>query len=343
MILFSISAISITMTEKSIDIVGLGNPLVDVIVEVDEALFTSLKLEKGSERLVSDDELHGLLQKVAGKSPRLVSGGSVANSIVVAAQLGSKAGFIGSLGNDEFGQFFNDECLALSIVPPALVEDLATGTCIALITPDAERTMRVALAAASKLNEKQIDAPLIERSRWLFIEGYPIANPEAKGQAAIRKALSIAKKAKTKVALTLSDAFIPEVFGKVVDEFLPSVDLLFCNEKEVFSLTNKKNRTDAVEVLKTKVPQFVVTIGEEGAMVWDGKLFTIVPGARANPIDLLGAGDMFAGTFLHCITHGYDYESAAQTACYMAARVIEVLGARLPGGANQVFKSYTEQ
>src|SRR5437762_6246968 len=218
-------------------ICGLGNAIVDIFLELSDAEFAALGFERGTMRLVELGEQRDLLQCFKDREPRLVSGGSVANSVIAFSQLGGDAAFIGCVGDDRYGLFYTSEFeeLGIDIGNPIIVNE-ATGTCVCIITPDAERTMRTCLAVSSNLAARHVDEERIKKSEWLFIEGYVFANP-ATGQTAIREAIRIAKNAGVKVAITCSEAFIPQVFGDPLREALAQTDLLFANESEACSLT----------------------------------------------------------------------------------------------------------
>src|SRR6266850_2787517 len=198
---------------KEFQLCGLGNALVDIFLEISEAEFASLGFERGTMRLVDLAEQKTLLDRFQKHEPKLVSGGSVANSIIAFSQLGGRAAFIGCVGDDRYGLFYQGEFeeLGVDIGNPVIV-GATTGTCVALITPDAERTMRTCLAVSSHLAARHVDAGRIKNAEWLFIEGYVFANP-ATGQTAIKQAIDVAKKHGTKVAVTCSDAFVINVFG----------------------------------------------------------------------------------------------------------------------------------
>src|SRR5438270_722252 len=178
---------------KQFKLCGLGNPLVDIFLELSDSEFASLGFERGTMRLVEIEEQKTLLQRFHKHEPKLVSGGSVANSIIAFSQLGGQAAFIGCVGDDRYGLFYTNEFeeLGIDIGNPIIVDE-ATGTCISIVTPDAERTMRTCLAVASHLSAPHVDEERIKHSEWLFIEGYVFANP-ATGQTAIREAIRIAK------------------------------------------------------------------------------------------------------------------------------------------------------
>src|SRR6516162_8461191 len=221
---------------KEFQLCGLGNAIVDIFLEVSEAEFATLNFERGGMRLVEVAEQKALLDRYQKHEPKLVSGGSVANSVIAFSQLGGQAAFIGCVGDDRYGLFYSSEFeeLGIDIGNPIIVNE-ATGTCVCVITPDAERTMRTCLAVASHLAARHVDAERIANSDWLFIEGYVFANP-ATGQTAIRAAIDIAKKHGTKIALTCSDAFVVDVFGDAFRDALRQSDLLFCNAAEACAL-----------------------------------------------------------------------------------------------------------
>lgn len=314
---------------RSFQVCGLGNAIVDLIVEVNDAEFTKLGFERGTMRLVEHDEQVQLLNKYHDRDARLASGGSVANSVIGFTQLGGKAAFIGCVGDDKYGLFYHQEFdeLGISVQAPIIVGE-TTGTCVAVITPDAERTMRTCLAVSSHLSEKYVEESAITASDWLFIEGYVLANP-ATGQGAVRKAVELAKKNGTRIAMTTSDAFIVHVFGDAFFETLKHTDLLFCNSSEACAIAKCEDAKEAFAKLKAMVPNVVVTDGPHGAYFqFDGKQGH-VPAQPCTPKDLTGAGDMFAGAFLYGVTHGHSPEESTRGANFLAMKVITQVGARL--------------
>src|SRR5882762_4582305 len=184
---------------KEFQLCGLGNALVDIFLEISEAEFASLGFERGTMRLVDLAEQKTLLDRFQKHEPKLVSGGSVANSIIGFSQLGGQAAFIGCVGDDRYGLFYASEFeeLGIDIGNPVIVGE-STGTCVAIITPDAERTMRTCLAVASHLAARHVNEARIANSEWLFVEGYVFANPDT-GQGAIRNAIALAKAHGTKI------------------------------------------------------------------------------------------------------------------------------------------------
>lgn len=318
---------------KEFDLIGLGNSLVDILLELSEGEFGPLAFEKGTMRLTEREEQQSLLAAFHSREPRLVSGGSVANSLIACSQLGGRGAFIGCVGDDRYGLHYKEEFAELDIdfTNPPLVGE-ATGTCVSIITPDAERTMRTCLAVSSHLADRHVPADKIAASEWLFVEGYIFANP-ATGQGAIREALKAAKASGTKVALTCSDAFIPQVFGDAFHEALKQSDLLFCNATEAIAIAGTETAEAAFAKLKGLVPNVVVTDGPNGAFVRYHGAEHHVPAFACKPVDVTGAGDMFAGAFLYGITHGVPADRAARAANFLAMKVITQIGARLHHGA----------
>jgi sugar/nucleoside kinase (ribokinase family) len=323
---------------KQIQLCGLGNAIVDIFLELSDKEFASLGFERGTMRLVELAEQQALLERFRDRDARLVSGGSVANSTIAFSQLGGVAAFIGCVGDDRYGLFYESEFeeLAIDIGNPIIVGE-STGTCVCVVTPDAERTMRTCLAVSSHLAARHVDEERIKNSEWLFIEGYIFANP-ATGQSAIREAIRIAKKHGVKIAVTCSEAFVVNVFGDAFFEALKSADLLFCNETEACAVAKADNAKDAFVKLKGIVPSAVVTAGPAGAFVRHAGVEAHVPAFPCTPKDLTGAGDMFAGAFLYGINHDVAPDRAARAACFLAMKVISQVGARLHHGTKQFWE-----
>jgi sugar/nucleoside kinase (ribokinase family) len=317
---------------REFHLIGLGNSLVDILLELTDEEFAALGFDKGTMRLVDSPAQQQLLTAFRDHEPRLVSGGSVANSVIACSQLGGKGAFIGCVGDDRYGLHYETEFEELDIdfVNPPIVGE-TTGTCVSIITPDAERTMRTCLAVSSHLAARHVPADRVAAAEWLFIEGYVFANPNT-GQHAIREALRAAKAGGAKVALTCSDAFVPQLFGDPLHEALKQTDLLFCNAIEAMAVAGGADAHDAFVKLKGIVPNAVVTDGAIGAFVRHAGAEHHIPAFACKPIDLTGAGDMFAGAFFYAITHGVTAEKAAHAANFLAMKVITQIGARLHHG-----------
>jgi sugar/nucleoside kinase (ribokinase family) len=261
----------------------------------------------------------------------------VANSIIACSQLGGRTAFIGCVGDDSYGLYYKTEFdeLKIDIGNPVIVGE-PTGTCLSIITPDAERTMRTCLAVSSHLAAKHVDRTRIRRSQWLFVEGYVLANPDT-GQGAVREAIRIAKETGTKIALTCSEAFIVEVFGEAFRDALTHTDLLFCNAAEAKAVTGAADASAAFERLRGIAPAAIVTDGANGVFVRYGGVEGHVPAFPCEPKDLTGAGDMLAGAFLYGVTHEIPPLLAARAANFLAMKVITQMGARLHHGTRQAW------
>ncbi len=323
---------------KEFAVCGLGNAIVDIFLELSDAEFAGLGFERATMRLVEPPEQKLLIERFQAREPRLVSGGSVANSIIALSQLGGQAAFIGCVGDDRYGLFYQKEFeeLGIDVGNPAIVGE-TTGTCVCVITPDAERTMRTCLAVSSHLSDRHVDERRVRESEWLFVEGYVFANP-ATGQGAIREAIQRAKRHGTKVAVTCSEAFVVNVFGDAFFEALKQSDLLFCNASEACAVTGAASAAEAFAKLKDRVPSAVVTDGPNGAYVRHEGVEAHVAAFPCTPKDLTGAGDMFAGSFLYGITHDVPPDRAARAAGYLAMKVITQVGARLHHGTRQYWE-----
>jgi sugar/nucleoside kinase (ribokinase family) len=328
---------------KPFEVCGLGNSLVDIFVEVTEEEFAALGFDRGSTRLVEKAEQKQLLDRFHHRQPRLASGGSVANSIIAFSQLGGKAAFIGCVGDDRYGLFYQQEFeqLGIEFGNPA-VYDETTGTVVCIITPDAERTMRTCLAVSSQLSERHVDEQRLRDADWLFIEGYVFANPQT-GQGAIRRAIELAKRHQVKIAITCSEAFIVELFREPFFEALRHTDLLFCNAAEAQAVTQTASAIAAFQRLKDLVPAAVVTDGPEGAYIRFAGTQAHVPAFPCEPRDLTGAGDMFAGAFLYGITHDIPPDRAARAANFLASKVISQIGARLHHGTRDFWNESLQE
>lgn len=316
------------MTTKSLHLFGLGNALVDVQLQVDHDTFSGLNLRKGGMALVSPREQQALLDKFLHVEPFLCSGGSAANTVIAFAQFGGKAAYGTRLGQDRHGEFYASEFEKLGIELHAEhMENEATGTCLVLITPDAERTLNTSLAANTTFSKEHIAEEAVAKSEWLYIEGYKFS--EQSGAEAIERAIYYAKQHGTKVAVTFSDAFIVEYFGEGLRSAVAKADLIFCNEAEALAFTGASTASDAFRSLQESAPNVAMTVGERGSHVHFGYNTWDIPAVPVVPVDTTGAGDIYAAGFLYGITHGHTPEQAGHLGSAAAAKVIAQLGARL--------------
>lgn len=314
---------------QSIDIVGLGNALVDVLAHIEDDFLIQHRVQKGSMRLINKTEADSLWQSM--KSPKVVSGGSAANTIVGASMLGLKTAFIGKVANDTLGELFINDLRANGIACPTLPQQggEGTGRSLILVTPDGERTMNTYLGAAQNLKPSDVDEKTIEASQIVYLEGY-LWDPEH-AKAAFKKAADIAHAKGRMVALTLSDTFCVDRWR---DEFLNlmqsgAVDLVFCNQSELHSLYQTSSTQSALDALKNDTKQAVITFSQEGCMVLHNKEISSFPAIQdVNVVDTTGAGDLFAAGFMAGMIKNRAASESAQMGAILAAEIISHTGAR---------------
>lgn len=322
------------------DIYGLGAALVDTEIEVSDEFLAQAKIEKGLMTLVDEarqSELLTLMEDHLVGSKR-ASGGSACNSIIAASYFGAKTFYSCKVANDDNGLFFQHDTQSAGVATPDIpLPSGTTGKCLVMITPDAERTMNTFLGLSETLSEKELDVEALSQSTFLYIEGYLVTSPSGK-EAAI-KARTLAEQHKVKTALSLSDPGMVQFFKDGLKEMIgEKVDLIFCNKDEALGWTDTESLEDAAESLKQSAHSFAITLGSEGALVFDGQTLSHVPGNPAKAIDTNGAGDMFAGAFLYAITHGHDFISAAKLANHAAAQVVSQYGPRLQPEQHAILK-----
>lgn len=314
--------------DKNLHLFGLGNALVDVQLQVDEDAFSHLNLRKGGMALVDAAQQKEILDRFLHLEAFKCSGGSAANTVIAFAQFGGKAAYGTRLGKDDNGSFYASEFQNLGIELHAdLMENEHTGTCLVLITPDAERTLNTSLAVNTSFTKEHVSEDAIRRAEWMYIEGYKFS--EESGAEAIDHAMYYAKKYDTKIAVTFSDAFIVQYFSEGLRKAVASADLIFCNEVEAQAFTGTGNSEEAFRALREAAPNVALTLGEKGSKVhvqgrsWD------IPSVPVTPVDTTGAGDIYAAGFLYGITHNHTPEQAGILGATAAAKVISQLGARL--------------
>jgi sugar/nucleoside kinase (ribokinase family) len=306
-------------------IIGIGNAIVDVICKINDDFLVKNKLIKSTMKLVDEDEFKKLLSNL--KIVETISGGSVANSMVGLSQLGNKIGFIGKVNDDELGSKYEDGLKKEKVeyFYSKKKEELPTGTCLILITPDSERTMCTFLGTAGKINEKDIDINAIKNSEILFLEGYLWDEGEPK------KAFDKAIKSSNKVAMSLSDLFCVERHKlNFLDLVKNKLDITFSNEQEMMSLIDAKKFSEVIEFSKKLEKLIVVTRGEKGAIAIRGS-DVVECGVIKNLtiVDLTGAGDLFAAGYLHGYINNLSLKQSLEKGTEMSAKVIQTIGARL--------------
>ncbi len=313
----------------SLDVVAIGNAIVDVLAPSDDAFLAEHALTKGGMQLIDTETAETLYANMGtGKE---ISGGSAANTLAGLAALGKRCAFIGQVCDDQLGAVFTHDVRALGIRydTPAVKGDVPTARCLILVTPDAQRTMNTFLGASQFLPESALDLDLIRSASILYLEGY-LWDPE-QPRAAMRAAIEAAKGAGRKVAFTLSDGFVIERhrddFVQLIDQGL--IDILFSNENEIQSLAQIDNFDEAVATFSGRVPVLVSTRSEKGAIaVVDGVRYEVAAAPVSQIIDTTGAGDLFAAGFLAGHVEELDVHHCLELGAAAAAEVISHWGAR---------------
>ena len=316
------------------NVYGIGNALVDMEFEVNDEFFAKNNIEKGLMTLVEEDrqeELTNLLLSDNKEQVKRQCGGSAANTIIAVSQFGGKSYYSFKVANDDTGFFYLDDIKNNGVETKNNKDSLPsgiTGKCMVMVTPDAERTMNTYLGITGSLDESQIDEEALKNSEWLYVEGYLVASPT--GQKAAVEAVKLAKKHGVKTSLTMSDPNMVNFFKDNINEIIgDGLDLIFCNEHEAMDFTGTTNINEAREAMKSFSKSFVITLGKNGAMIWDGTKFVDVEPHSVEAIDSNGAGDMFAGAFLYGITNGHSMAGAGSLASMASSKVVSQFGPRL--------------
>ncbi len=320
------------MTKKKYDVYAVGNAVVDYEIKVDDAFLTEHGVEKGLMTLVDEDRQFTLLTAANRNIAKKQGGGSAANTIVAMSQFGGTGFYSCKVANDEDGHFFikdlEENGIDTNLSFDALEEGI-TGKCLVMITPNADRTMNTFLGITTNLSTNDLWEDAIADSEYVFIEGYLVSSHT--GRSAMKHAKEVAEKHGVKTSLTFSDPAMVKYFrDEMIDVVGSGVDLLFCNEEEAMLFTGKDDVMAAREALKSSAKHFVITQGENGAIIWDGETFIDIEPYEVHPVDTTGAGDMFSGAFLYGVTHGHTYAGAGKLASLSSSRVVGQYGPRLP-------------
>ena len=307
-------------------ILGIGNAIVDVICKVDDNFISQNGLTKSTMKLIFDEnEFKKLLTNL--KIEKTVSGGSVANSIVGISQLGNKVGFIGKVSDDDLGSKYEEGLKKENVeyFYSKKKEELPTGTCLILVTPDSERTMCTFLGTAGKINENDVSSDAIKKSEIIFLEGYLWDEGEPK------KAFDKAINSAYKVAMSLSDQFcVDRHKTHFLDLVKNKLDITFANEQEMMSLIDAKDFTEVIEFGKKIGKLLVITRGDKGSVcINDNEIIETGIKEGLNIVDLTGAGDLFAAGFLHGYSNKMNLKESLEKGTEMSSKVIQQIGARL--------------
>lgn len=316
---------------KKYDVYGVGNALVDFEYTVDENLISELSIDKGLMTLIDEDRHDDLVKHLSNLPAKKASGGSAANTIIAAAQLGASTFYSCKVANDDTGTFYmNDlhECDVDSNLTMDNRENGNTGKCLVLVTPDADRTMNTFLGITSQFSEKELDLQAIANSQFVYLEGYLVTENGARTAAvAARKA---AKAAGAQTALTLSDPNMVQFFKDGLLEMAgDDLDLAFSNLAEAQLMFDSEDLDTCVEGMKKLADRFAITLGADGALLYDGKQAIQVSAPQVTPVDSNGAGDMYAGSFLFGLCTGLDFKTCGELAANTASHLVTKFGPRL--------------
>jgi len=313
------------------DVYGIGNAIVDIVTEVEESFFATNTVEKGVMTLVDEKRQIELMKAIDMKKSKMTGGGSAGNTVTAINQFGGKSYYSCLVAHDTLGKFFLEDLKRNGIDTNITYEKCPeghSGRCLVMTSPDAQRTMNTFLGVSSFLSPAHLDEEAIKNSSFLYLEGYLVASP--KGLEAMKAAKKIAEANKVSVALTFSDPSMVKYFSVQMEEIVgASVDLLFSNDEEAMTFTGTNSVNEAREKLKKVAKRFVITMGANGALIYDGDTFIQIEPYKVQAVDTNGAGDMFAGAFLYAITHGHSYAEAGKLASLASSRVVSQWGPRL--------------
>jgi len=313
------------------DLVGIGNALVDIEVQVDDAFIEKTSVTKGGMTLSSIEDQNNILESLRSSPKKISSGGSAANTIHGASLLGAKSYYLGRVANDSHGKHYTEDMqnCGVGFSGPGSDEQ-GTGTCVVLITPDTERTMLTHLGVSSSLHPENVDETIVKNSRGVYVEGY-LWTGDGTREAGQHMA-GIAKKEGIPVSFTLSDAFVVNSFKESLIEFIDSyVDILFCNEVEAQAMTGESDSLSAFKKLQATVDTVFLTLGSKGSLVGKGGQEPVeVKTFPVKAVDTTGAGDLFAAGALYGVLNNHSLEESAVIGSYCAAQVVSHMGGRLP-------------
>lgn len=316
------------------DVYGLGNALVDMEFKVTDEFFSINNVEKGLMTLVEEQRQNQLLDALKNENNKELKrqcGGSAANTMIAISQFGGNSFYSCKVANDETGRFYLTDLKengVTTILNENTAPDGVTGKCMVMVTPDAERTMNTYLGITATFSENELDFEALSNSKWLYIEGYLVASES--GQKAAEVAARKAKELGVKTAFTMSDPNMVKFFRDNISQIIgEGIDLLFCNEVEAMEYAQTDDLLIAREELKKIAKSFVITLGKNGSMIWDGQMFIDIEPHQVEAVDSNGAGDMYAGAFLYGITNGHTFASSGALAAKASSKVVSQFGPRL--------------
>jgi sugar/nucleoside kinase (ribokinase family) len=316
---------------KKYDVYAVGNAIVDIVTEVNDDFFLRNNIEKGVMTLVDEKRQLELMAAIDMKTSKVTGGGSAGNTVAALNQFGGKSFYSCLVAKDELGKFFIED-LQQNGIDTNLKHDTCpsghTGRCLVMTSPDALRTMNTFLGVNADFSPTHVDEQAIASSSYVYLEGYLVASP--KGFEAMKETKRLAQKYNVPVAITFSDPSMVKYFGQQMKEIVGTgVDLLFCNDEEAMIFTNTDSIAEAREKLRKVARRFAVTLGANGALIFDGDTFVQIEPYKVEAIDTNGAGDMFAGAFMFGITNHHSYADAGKLASLASSRVVSQFGPRL--------------
>jgi sugar/nucleoside kinase (ribokinase family) len=312
------------MTMKKI--LGIGNALVDVLIRLDnDTLLSDFGLKKGSMTLVDKQKAKNILEAAASFDKQKSSGGSAANSIHGLAQLGAPAGYIGKIGDDEYGSFFRSYMTQNNIHSSLFKGGEETGKCISLISKDSERTFATYLGAAIELDRSDLNMDLFKNYDYVHLEGYLVQN-----HALVQEAVTLSRKAGNEISIDLASFNIVEenvgFLRTIVEDY---IDIVFANEEEARAFTGKEDPAEALTEISKMCRIAVVKIGKQGSLIAEGNRRYQIDPITVTPVDTTGAGDLYASGFYYGLAKEYPLDICGQLASAAAGKVVEVIGAKM--------------
>jgi sugar/nucleoside kinase (ribokinase family) len=323
----------------------IGNAIVDIVTEVDYNFFEKNQVEKGVMTLVDEQRQLQLMQAIDMNKSKMSGGGSGGNTATAVSQFGGKSFFTGLVAKDKLGNFFLNDLKNNGVDTNVKYENTPeghSGRCLVMTSPDAQRTMNTFLGVNSFFDPSHLDEAAIKNSNYVYLEGYLVTSPN--GLAAMKETKRIAEKNKVNVALTFSDPSMVKYFSAQMQEIVgASVDLLFCNDEEAMIFTGTSDLKAAREKLKEVAKRFVITLGANGALIFDGDTFIEIEPYKVTAVDTNGAGDMFAGAFMYAINHHHSWAEAGKLASLASSKVVAQWGPRLETSSVQkILKELSE-
>lgn len=316
---------------KKYDVYGIGNAIIDIVTEVEYDFFEKNNIEKGVMTLVDEKRQLELMKAIDMKKSKMSGGGSVGNTIAAISQFGGKTFYSTLVAKDELGKFFIEDLKRNGVDTNLKYESLPaghSGRCLVMTTPDAHRTMNTFLGVNSFFSPGELDEEAIKNSTYVYLEGYLVASPN--GLEAMKATKKIAEANKVDVALTFSDPSMVKYFSAQMTEIVgASVDLLFCNEEEAMIFTGTNSIGEAREKIRGVAKRFAITMGSNGALIFDGDTYINIEPYQVKAIDTNGAGDMFSGAFMYGITHNHSFAEAGKLASLASSKVVAQFGPRM--------------